>query len=65
MRSPLIAIGALLAAGATAGPWENPLMIARSTDGVHFTGATVFQDSGGVPSAIQWRGDTLVCVFQW
>ena len=40
-------------------------MIARSTDGVHFTGATVFQDSGGVPSAIQWRGDTLVCVFQW
>jgi hypothetical protein len=48
-----------------AAPWDNPLMIARSSDGVNFSNPVVFQDSSGVPSAIIWRGDTLACVFQW
>jgi hypothetical protein len=55
----------VLASLALSGPWENPLMVARSSDGVTFTNPAVFQDSGGVPSAVPWRGDTLACVFQW
>ena len=46
-------------------PWENPLVIARSTDGINFSNRTIFQDSSGVPSAIRWKGDTLICAFQW
>jgi hypothetical protein len=46
-------------------PWERPLMIARSTDGITFTNNSIFQDSSGVPSAVKWKGDTLVSVFQW
>ena len=26
---------------------------------------TIFQDSSGVPSVIRWKGDTLICAFQW
>lgn len=47
------------------GPWNNPLMMARSADGRFFNPATIFQDSSGVPSAIRWKGDTLICAFQW
>lgn len=47
------------------GPWNNPLMIASSADGRFFNSSTIFQDSSGVPSAIRWKGDTLICVFQW
>ncbi len=25
----------------------------------------MYQDSSGVPSAVRWNGDTMVCVFQW
>ncbi|HRI59392.1 MAG TPA: exo-alpha-sialidase, partial [Saprospiraceae bacterium] len=46
-------------------PWLNPLMIAYSADGVQFGTPAVFQDSSGVPSALQWKDDTLICVFQW
>ena len=46
-------------------PWEQPLMIASSTDGVTFDTPTIFQDSAGVPSVIRWKGDTLVAAFQW
>ncbi len=46
-------------------PWEQPLKISRSTDGISFFNTTIFQDSSGVPSAIQWKGDTIICVFQW
>jgi len=46
-------------------PWESPLKIAWSTDGTVFSNESIFQDSSGVPSAIRWRGDTLVCAFQW
>lgn len=46
-------------------PWRQPLLMARSTDGVHFSAPQMFQDSAGVPSAVRWKGDTLVCVFQW
>jgi len=46
-------------------PWTAPLMIANSNDGITFDAPVVFQDSSGVPSAVRWRGDTLVCVFQW
>lgn len=50
---------------AQAGPWNNPLMMARSADGRFFNSATIFQDSSGVPSAIRWKGDTLICALQW
>jgi hypothetical protein len=46
-------------------PWDRPLKIARSTDGANFTNVAIYQDSSGVPSLIHWKGDTLVCVFQW
>lgn len=46
-------------------PWERPLKMAWSNDGTNFSAPTVFQDSSGVPSVIKWKGDTLVCAFQW
>lgn len=46
-------------------PWENPLKIAWSTDGQNFGTPVIFQDSAGVPSVVRWKGDTLVCAFQW
>ena len=46
-------------------PWEQPLKIAWSNDGIVFNAPTIFQDSSGVPSVIRWKGDTLVAVFQW
>ena len=46
-------------------PWENPLKMAWSSDGITFNQQAVFQDSSGVPSAIRWKGDTLICAFQW
>ena len=46
-------------------PWQNPLMIAWSADGATFDPPAVFQDSAGVPSMVRWRGDTLICAFQW
>ncbi|HNI44739.1 MAG TPA: FISUMP domain-containing protein, partial [Chitinophagales bacterium] len=49
----------------TTGPWQSPLMMAWSSDGINFDTPMVFQDSSGVPSVIHWRGDTLVAVFQW
>ncbi len=47
------------------GPWNNPLKMSWSTDGVNFNAPTIFQDSSGVPSIIKWRGDTLIAAFQW
>ena len=46
-------------------PWERPLKISWSNDGTSFSNITIFQDSAGVPSVVRWKGDTLVCVFQW
>jgi hypothetical protein len=46
-------------------PWERPLKIAWSADGITFNAPTVFQDSSGVPSVIRWKGDTLISAFQW
>lgn len=46
-------------------PWERPLKIAWSNDGITFLPPTVFQDSAGVPSVIRWKGDTLISAFQW
>ena len=46
-------------------PWESPLKMAWSTDGTQFNNQSIFQDSSGVVSLIRWKGDTLVCVFQW
>jgi len=46
-------------------PWQNALILVRSTDGVNFNSPSVFQDSSGVPCIIRWKTDTLVCVFQW
>lgn len=47
------------------GPWNSPLKISFSSDGVNFTPGNIFQDSSGVPHVIRWKGDTLLCVFQW
>lgn len=47
------------------GPWNSPLKVATSTDGINFTSSNIFQDSSGVPHVIRWKGDTLICVFQW
>jgi len=47
------------------GPWNSPLKIASSGDGRTFSVPTTFQDSSGVPSAVGWKGDTLLCAFQW
>ncbi len=46
-------------------PWNNPLKIAWSSDGITFNAPVVFQDSSGVPSVIKWKGDTLIATFQW
>src|SRR6185295_1002155 len=52
-------------ASAQGGPWERPLMICESSDGTFFTNCHKFRDSSGVPSAVRWKGDTLVAAFQW
>jgi hypothetical protein len=46
-------------------PWQNALVMVRSTDGINFHSPSIFQDSSGVPCIIHWKGDTLVAVFQW
>jgi hypothetical protein len=46
-------------------PWQRPLNYAWSSDGITFNTSSIYQDSSGVPSVIQWKGDTLICVFQW
>jgi hypothetical protein len=46
-------------------PWQQPLKMAWSNDGITFNTPTTFQDSAGVPSIIKWKGDTLICAFQW
>lgn len=55
----------LMASALLAQPWATGLRIARSTDGTQLDQPRPFQDSCGVPSAVQWHGDTIVCVFQW
>lgn len=50
---------------AQTGPWNNALLMATSSDGTNFGTPSVFQDSSGVPSAIQLSDGTLVCAFQW
>ncbi len=61
-----ILLGVLFSSGfAQIGPWNNPLKMASSADGRFFSASTTFQDSSGVPSAIRWKGDTLICAFQW
>lgn len=46
-------------------PWQQPLKIAWSGDGISFNTSSIFQDSAGVPSVIKWKEDTLIAVFQW
>ncbi|HEV7782246.1 MAG TPA: T9SS type A sorting domain-containing protein [Chitinophagaceae bacterium] len=46
-------------------PWQNALVMVRSSDGINFNSPSIFQDSSGVPCIIHWKGDTLVAVFQW
>jgi len=47
------------------GPWNSPLNMAWSSDGTQFTNTSIFQDSSGVPCVVRWKGDTLICAFQW
>lgn len=46
-------------------PWQNALIMMQSNDGINFNSPSIFQDSSGVPCIIQWKSDTLACVFQW
>ncbi|MEY3387202.1 MAG: hypothetical protein RIR53_2013 [Bacteroidota bacterium] len=69
LRITILALHTLLGGAALAqpngGPWQSGLRIARSTDGRNFGSWQLFQDSSGVPSAVRWKGDTMVCAFQW
>jgi hypothetical protein len=67
MRSLFLvcAITTWLGAAGQGYPWERPLLIGRSGDGITFEPPTVFQDSSGVPSVVRWKGDTLIAAFQW
>jgi hypothetical protein len=67
LQKSVIAVFALCSTATIAqnGPWNNPLMMGWSADGRFFNSSTIFQDSSGVPSAIRWKGDTLICAFQW
>lgn len=55
----------LLAHAQNQGPWNSPLRMAWSIDGISFGPSSIFQDSSGVPSLIRWKGDTLITAFQW
>ncbi len=61
----LVFVFALSKLSAQGFPWERPLKMAWSADGITFGTPSVFQDSSGVPSVVRWKGDTLVCAFQW
>lgn len=61
----LLLFASVVYAQPNGGPWQSALRIAWSEDGRTFGGSEVFQDSSGVPSVVRWRGDTLVCAFQW
>jgi hypothetical protein len=64
----LLSLCSCLAAVSSAqlpGPWNNPLLIAFSSDGAVFTTPQVFQDSSGVPSMAKDSAGRLVAVFQW
>lgn len=50
---------------AQTGPWNSPLKMAWSNDGITFGNPAIFQDSAGVPTVIRWKGDTLIAAFQW
>ena len=67
MRSSIATLALMfpLWLGAQSFPWEHPLMMAWSSDGITFDPPSVFQDSSGVPSVIRWHGDTLIAAFQW
>ncbi len=54
-----------LACGVKAQPWNSPLMICTSTDGLNFGAPSVFQDSSGVATILNLGGDTLITAFQW
>jgi hypothetical protein len=55
----------LLFAQPGGGPWNNPLRMAWSADGINFGASTIFQDSSDQPSVIRWKGDTLIAAFLW
>ena len=46
-------------------PWERPLRICYSNNGINFTPPVVFQDSSGVPSVTLDSTGRLVAAFQW
>lgn len=46
-------------------PWERPLEICYSTDGITFSTPQIFQDSSGVPSVTQLPSGILISAFQW
>ncbi len=49
----------------TAHPWERPLRICTSTNGINFSSCTLFQDSSGVPSLAMDSAGRLLSAFQW
>jgi len=46
-------------------PWERPLIICNSIDGINFSSCSLFQDSSGVPSLALDSSGRILCAFQW
>jgi hypothetical protein len=69
MRYLLIVLVSLMFnAYSQTGPWQAPLKICTSTNGITFGVSTTFQDSSGVPTVIRLgsaTSDTLMAAFQW
>lgn len=49
----------------TTGPWQRPLVICTSQDGINFSSCNIFQDSSGVPSVAMDSIGRLISAFQW
>lgn len=46
-------------------PWERPLIICSSHNGINFSVCSTFQDSSGVPSLAMDSSGRIISAFQW
>jgi len=46
-------------------PWENPIYLAYSDDGLNFSNEKLFVDHAGVPNIIQTKDGKLIATFQY
>lgn len=47
------------------GPWENPVLISESADGLRFTNPRVWLQGAGVPHVTRDSRGRLIATFQW